>query len=191
MERRREERRSTDDRRTIEQPSHAEQEREVTALGRSVDQVVNGIATSVGGWWADHDAAASVRRVTFEDDVVYRAHYDFSPTRLADRSYEVVRPAYLVGHIAGGNPAYAGVPFENIERDLRAGWTDDIRLKHGDWDAVRQYAKEAFGRQRQRVDRASGEQRRVTGEQQAVDPSGERQRSLSGIRRAGRASGVS
>lgn len=172
MERRREERRSIEERRTFEQPSHAEQEREVTALGRSVDQVVHGIATAVGGWWADRDAAASVRRVTFEDDVVYRAHYDFSPTRLADRSYEVVRPAYLVGHIAGGNPAYAGLAFESIERDLRAGWSDEIRTKHGDWDAVRQYAKEAFGRQRQRVERVSGEQRRVTAEHQAVDGTG-------------------
>ena len=172
MERRREERRANEDRRTIEQPAHAEQEREVTALGHSVDHVVHGIAKSVGGWWAERDAAASVRQVTFEDDVVYRAHYDFSPTRLADRSYEVVRPAYLVGHIAGANPAYAGVPFENIERDLRSGWSDDIRTKHGDWDAVRQYAKEAFARQRQRVERVSGEQRRITAEHQAIDGSG-------------------
>lgn len=172
MERRRDERRSTDERRTIEEPARADQEREVTALGRSVDHVVHGIATSVGGWWSERDAAASVRRVTFEDDVVYRAHYDFSPTRLADRSYEVVRPAYLVGHIAGANPAYAGLSFESIERDLRTGWSDDIRTKHGEWDAVRQYAKEAFARQRQRVERVSGEQRRVTAEHQAVDGKG-------------------
>jgi len=174
MERRREERRSTEDRRTIEQPASAEQEREVTALGRSVDLVVHDIAKSVGGWWAERDATASVRRVTFEDDVVYRAHYDFSPTRLADRSYEVVRPAYLVGHIAGANPAYAGLPFESIERDLRAGWSEEIRGKHGDWDAVRQYAREAFGRQRQRAERVTGEQRRVTAEHQAIDGSGRR-----------------
>lgn len=169
MERRRDELRSTDDRRTIEQPAHTEQEREVTALGRSVDHVVHGIANSVGGWWAERDAAASARRVTFEDDVVYRAHYDFSPTRLADRSYEIVRPAYLVGHIAGANPDYAGLSFEGIEGDLRSGWSDDIRTNHGDWDAVRQYAKEAFARQRQRVERVSGEQRRVTAEHQAID----------------------
>jgi PAS domain-containing protein len=169
MERSRDERQSTDGRRATGQASRADQEREVTALGHSVDHVVQGIANSVGGWWAERDTAASVRRVTFEDDVVYRAHYDFSPTRLADRSYEVVRPAYLVGHIAGANPAYAGLSFESIERDLRTGWSDDIRTKHGDWDAVRQYAKEAFARQRQRVERASGEQRRVTGEHQAID----------------------
>ena len=169
MERRRDERQSTDDRRATGQASRADQEREVTALGHSVDQVVHGIANSVGGWWAERDTAASVRRVTFEDDVVYRAHYDFSPTRLADRSYEVVRPAYLVGHIAGANPAYAGLSFESIERDLRTGWSDDIRTKHGDWDAVRQYAKEAFARKRQRIERASGEQRRVTAEHQAID----------------------
>jgi hypothetical protein len=167
MERRREERRTTDERRTGEQSARPEREREVTALGRSVDQVVYAIGQSVGGWWTERDVAASVRQVTFEDDVVYRAHYDFSPTRLADRSYEVVRPAYLIGHIAGSNPGYNGMNFESVERDLRSGWTDDIRAKHGDWDAVRVYAKEAFARKRQRVERTSGEQRRVTMESAA------------------------
>jgi hypothetical protein len=164
MERRREERRANEERRTNDQTERPDKEREVTALGRSVDLVVYGIGQSVGGWWAEREVAASVRHVTFEDDVVYRAHYDFSPTRLADRSYEVVRPAYLVGHIAGTNPAYDGMSFESVERDLRTGWTDDIRTKHGEWDAVRQYAKEAFARQRQRLERITGEHRRVTGE---------------------------
>jgi hypothetical protein len=168
MERRREDRRG-EERRTSDQNARPEQEREVTALGRSVDLVVYGIGQSVGGWWAERDVAASVRQVTFEDDVVYRAHYDFSPTRLADRSYEVVRPAYLVGHIAGTNPAYEGLSFETVERDLRTGWSDDVRAKHGEWDAVRVYAKEAFARQRQRILRVSGEHRRVTSERPAVE----------------------
>jgi hypothetical protein len=167
MERRREERRVNDDRRSSEQLAHHDGEREVTALGRSVDLIVYSIAQSRGGWWAERDVSATVRQVTFDDDVVYRAHYDFSPTRLADRSYEVVRPAYLVGHIAGANPAYEGLDFESIEGDLRSGWSEEIRSKHGDWDAVRQYAKEAFGRQRLRVLRSSGEHRRVTSERPA------------------------
>ncbi|MEO8880100.1 MAG: hypothetical protein ABI446_06845 [Gemmatimonadaceae bacterium] len=173
MERRREDRRENDERRVNEQPARAEQEREVTALGRSVDIVVYNIAQTIGGWWSERDVAASIRSVTFEDDVVYRAHYDFSPTRLADRSYEVVRPAYLVGHIAGTNPGYNGMTFESIERELRSGWSDDIRTKHGEWDAVRQYAKEAFGRQRQRVERVSGEMRRVTQENAVIRANGD------------------
>lgn len=172
MERRREDRRASEAGRTNEQPPRARQEREVTALGRSVDLVVYGIAQAMGGWWAERDVAASVRSVTFEDDVVYRAHYDFSPTRLADRSYEVVRPAYLVGHIAGTNPGYNGMTFESIERELRSGWSEDISAKHGEWDAVRQYAKEAFGRQRQRIERVSGEMRRVTMENALVRDGG-------------------
>jgi hypothetical protein len=167
MERRREERRANDERRTAEQPARQDSEREVTALGRSVDLIVYEIAQSLGGWWAEREVSATVRQVTFEDDVVYRAHYDFSPTRLADRSYEVVRPAYLIGHIAGANPSYEGLSFEQIEGDLRAGWSEEIRAKHGDWDAVRQYAKEAFARQRLRVLRNSGEHRRVTSERPA------------------------
>ncbi|MEP7067117.1 MAG: hypothetical protein ABI889_13870 [Gemmatimonadota bacterium] len=167
MERRREERRGKDDRRSSEQPARRDGEREVSALGRSVDLIVYAIGQARGGWWAERDVSATVRQVTFDDDVVYRAHYDFSPTRLADRSYEVVRPAYLVGHIAGANPMYEGLDFEGIEGDLRAGWSDEIRSKHGEWDAVRQYAKEAFGRQRLRVLRNSGEHRRITPERPA------------------------
>jgi hypothetical protein len=155
------------DRRGGEQPVLRDGEREVTSLGRSVDLIVFEIGRSLGGWWAEREVAATVRQVTFDDDVVYRAHYDFSPTRLADRSYEVVRPAYLIGQIAGANPMYEGLPFENIEGDLRAGWTEEIRAKHGEWDAVRQYAKEAFARQRQRALRISGEHRRVTSERPA------------------------
>jgi len=171
MERRGEERRANEERRTSDLAERPDKEREVTALGRSVDLVVYAIGQSVGGWWAEREVAASVRQVTFEDDVVYRAHYDFSPTRLADRSYEVVRPAYLVGHIAGKNPAYEGLAFESIEGDLRTGWSDDIRAKHGEWDAVRVYAKEAFARQRQRLLRVSGEHRRVTSERPAAEGS--------------------
>ena len=164
MEREREERRMNDDRRTGEQPARHDSERQVTALGRSVDLIVFEIGQSLGGWWAEHEVTTKVRQVTFEDDVVYRAHYDFSPTRLADRSYEVVRPAYLIGHIAGANPSYDGLSFEDIESDLRGGWTDEIRAKHGEWDSARQYAKEAFGRQRQRALRSSGEHRRMSSE---------------------------
>ena len=167
MERGREERRVNRDRRGGEQPALHDGEREVTALGRSVDLIVFEIGRSLGGWWAERDVSATVRQVTFDDDVVYRAHYDFSPTRLADRSYEVVRPAYLIGHIAGANPMYEGLAFESIEGDLRAGWTEEIRAKHGEWDAARQYAKEAFARQRQRALRISGEHRRVTSERPA------------------------
>ena len=164
MEREHEERRMSDDSRTGARPAPGDGEREVTALGRSVDLIVFEIGRELGGWWTEREVTAKVREVTFEDDVVYRAHYDFSPTRLADRSYEVVRPAYLIGHIAGANPTYEGLSFEQIEADLRAGWTEEIRARHGEWEAARQYAKEAFARQRLRAFRISGAHRRVTSE---------------------------
>lgn len=167
MERGHEARQMNDDRRTGAQPARSDGEREVTALGRSVDLIVFEIGRELGGWWTEREVSAKVREVTFEDDVVYRAHYDFSPTRLADRSYEVVRPAYLIGHIAGANPMYEGLSFEDIENDLRGGWTEEICAKHGEWDAMRQYAREAFGRQRQRAIRSSGEHRRLTSERHA------------------------
>ena len=91
MERRREDRRENDERRTNEQAARPEQEREVTALGRSVDLVVHEIGQSIGGWWAERDVAASVRQVTFEDDDP--ARWKVTPANLEMIS-EDLRPTF-------------------------------------------------------------------------------------------------
>lgn len=78
----------------------------------------------------------------------FRAHYDATPHRHAGRSYEHARPAYHFGHLAAERPEYRGREFEAIEADLQKGWTDDQRLKYGDWSTVRGYAREGWSRGR-------------------------------------------
>ena len=70
----------------------------------------------------------------------------FFTGRLADRSYDDVRPAYQLGHIASMNPDYNGRSFDEVEPELRYGWGNDLRARHGDWSAVRPYAEEAYSR---------------------------------------------
>jgi hypothetical protein len=105
--------------------------------------VLGGLAGGVGGWWAGRSVAEAAQRFD-EHDETYRTRYESRNDRLADRSYDDVRPAYQLGHIASENPDYNGKNFESIETDLQRGWTNDLRAKHGDWSTVRPFAEEAY-----------------------------------------------
>jgi hypothetical protein len=87
---------------------------------------------------------AEPARPTPEDDARYRALYEASSSRLADRAYEDVRAAYHLGHIARAHPDYEGRKFEDVEDEIRKGWTPDLRARYGDWSLVRPFAREAF-----------------------------------------------
>lgn len=66
----------------------------------------------------------------------------------ATRSYDDVRPAYQIGHLAGRNPDYQGRSFDEVESDLRRGWTPEVSARYGKWDEVRDYARSAYDRSR-------------------------------------------
>lgn len=116
----------------------------IGSMGGPIGTIIGGIAGAVGGWWAGRTVAEAASRFNDTDDDAYRTAYDSRSDRLADRSYEDVRPAYQLGHIASENPDYTGKNFEVIESDLQRGWTNDLRARHGDWQAVRPYAEEAY-----------------------------------------------
>ena len=105
--------------------------------------VLGGLAGGVGGWWAGRTVAEAAQKFD-EHDETYRSAYESRKDRLADRSYEDVRPAYQLGHIASENPDYNGKNFETIETDLQRGWTNDLRARHGDWSTVKPFAEEAY-----------------------------------------------
>ena len=116
----------------------------IGTAGGPIGAIIGGIAGGVGGWWAGRTISESASHFTDHDDNNYRQAYESRPDRLADRSYEDVRPAYQLGHIASENPDYNGKSFESIESDLQRGWGNDLRSKHGDWSTVRPYAQEAY-----------------------------------------------
>ena len=64
----------------------------------------------------------------------------------AARGYDSVRPAYQLGHLAGRNPDYHGRSFDEVEADLRHGWSDDVSRQHGPWDEVRGHVRAAYDR---------------------------------------------
>jgi hypothetical protein len=111
-----------------------------------IGTVIGGIAGAVGGWWAGRTVAEATHKFTQDDDTYYRDRFENTPGRLADRNYDDVRPAYQLGHIASMNPDYNGRTFDEVEPDLRHGWSNNLRARHGDWSAVRPYAEEAYNR---------------------------------------------
>jgi hypothetical protein len=119
-----------------------------TVVAGPIGAIVGAIAGTVGGWWAGRAASDAGASITMDDEVSYRALYEQSPHRPADRSYEDVRPFYHLGHVASEHPEYRDHTFDEIEADLQKGWTEDLRTRYGDWSQVRPFAREAFARRR-------------------------------------------
>jgi hypothetical protein len=120
----------------------------IGAFAGPVGLFVGGLAGIVGGWWAGKSAAEAAHHYSNDDDERYREAYENSPARLGDRSYDSVRPAYQLGHVAGMNPEYRDRDWDAVEPDLQRGWTDDMRAQHGDWNTVRPFARDAYTRSR-------------------------------------------
>lgn len=97
-----------------------------------------------GGWFGGQAA----REVPYDasHEAHYRALYDGgTPT---DRGFEGAREAYRLGHVAAHNPEWRGHDFAVVEPELRRAWEGELRARHGDWDAVRPYARDAYGHAR-------------------------------------------
>lgn len=119
------------------------------AVGSTVGPVgtlVGGIAGALGGWWTGRAIAEAAEALTEEDEAYYRQHYESDAARPADRSYEHARPAYHLGHIASRNPHYRGRPWEEVEPELRRGWSDEVSRQHGSWDSLRGFARAGYAR---------------------------------------------
>jgi hypothetical protein len=115
----------------------------IGSLGGPIGTVIGAIAGAAGGWWAGRAVAEAAQ--TFDDhDGYYSERYMRSEARPLDRPYDLMRPAFQLGHVARHNPDYINRPFDEIEPELRRGWTDDLRMQYGEWEEVRPFAKEAY-----------------------------------------------
>ncbi|MEO5815712.1 MAG: hypothetical protein ABIT20_10575 [Gemmatimonadaceae bacterium] len=125
-----------------------------SAIG-PVGTIIGGIAGAVGGWWSGRAVTEAASKISTDDDDYYRGHYESSTTKLGDRSYDDVRPAYQLGQVAAHNPDYANKPWKDVSGDLQRGWTDDQTKKYGDWNTVSNYAGEGYTRGRSAVGAAA------------------------------------
>lgn len=147
----------------------------IGSIAGPIGTVIGGLAGAVGGWWTGRAIAEAASNFTHSDDLHYRSSYDTSEHRLADRSYEDIRPAYQLGHIASRNPDYVGRDFDEVETELERGWSADVSRSSGNWQQVRGFARDAFARGREKG--SEGEELRASG---FTDNVRERQQQLRG-----------
>lgn len=137
------------------------------SLAGPIGTIIGGLAGAVGGWWAGKSVADSAAFNPADDDY-YQNHHQRTYSALdntADRattsrpSYNDVRPAYQLGHLAGVNPDYQSSSFDDVEPHLSNAYGSAYGGTSGqnNWNDVRQYAQDAWSRGRQvGSDRTSG-----------------------------------
>jgi hypothetical protein len=116
----------------------------IGSAGGPIGTIIGGLAGAVGGWWAGRAVIEAASHLAKDEDDYYRNHYEQSPNRLADRSYEDVRPAYHLGHVAAHNPDYRGRDWSDVSSELRRGWSAEHARKHGDWETLSPFANEGY-----------------------------------------------
>lgn len=116
------------------------------AVAGPVGMIIGGIAGATGGWWAGNKVADVVEEMEAEDESRFREHYEAAETGVP--KYEDARVGYLVGSAASRHPGYRDRDFEDIEADLRQGFT----VRDDDWsysyDEMRPYIREGYTRGR-------------------------------------------
>ncbi len=128
----------------------------IGSVAGPVGTLIGGIAGAMGGWWGGRAVTEAASKLTKDDDEYYRSSYELSPNRLADRTYDDVRPAYHLGHVAAHNPDYAGKDWNAVQSDLQRGWSADQSKKYGEFSTVSGYAAEGFTRGRSTLGNAAG-----------------------------------
>jgi len=106
--------------------------------------VIGALAGGIGGWWAGHQLGEAA--LDEEEDESYRRYHEGSMSERG-RSYDEVRHAYHLGHLAGRNPEYRDREFDGVEADLRRAW-DEAHGPREPWDEVRPYVGAAYERSR-------------------------------------------
>ena len=120
------------------------------SLGGPLGTVIGGIAGAVGGWWTGRAVSEAASTFSDDDDQYYRSQFG-SSQRGSGRSYDETRPAYQVGYLAGMNPDYSNRSFDEVEGDLERGWSSSDARESAQWSDVRDYARHAYDRGRERM----------------------------------------
>ena len=123
----------------------------VGAAAGPLGALLGGIAGALGGWWAGRAVTEAAEKLSEDDETYFRQHFESHVGRRADHSYDDVRNAYLLGHIASENPNFVAREFDEVEPELRRGWPADA----GAWESARDYAREGYARNRERRAKAT------------------------------------
>lgn len=112
------------------------------AAGGPLGGVIGALAGAVGGWWAGGEAQSAISDLDESDNQFREAHEHAGATR----PFQEVRHGYQLGYLAGRNPDHEERSFGEVEKDLRAAWTQ-AHLNAEDpvpWEEVRAEARTGY-----------------------------------------------
>ncbi len=127
----------------------------IGSIGGPVGTLIGGIAGALGGWWSGRAVAEATDALSHEDEKYYNEIWEGIADRPADRSFEDVRPAFYLGHVAAHNPDYANRSWGDVQQDLSRGWTDEHARRYGSWESMSRYAAVGYERGRERLSNRS------------------------------------
>lgn len=110
--------------------------------GTSATAVLDAVAAR-GGWWSALSRGDLLSLYTRADDTYYRAHHEYLTRGLSGAPFDQIRPAYLIGHIAGFNPEIAGRSWDQVEPLLAGAW---LGVSETPWQEVEVFAEAGFKR---------------------------------------------
>lgn len=168
------------------------------ALGGPIGSIIGGIAGAVGGWWSGRAVSEAASHYTEDDDAYYRSQYEsrraggalrpdpnvgaedragdvaYARTEGYTGDYLAYRPAYQLGHLAALNPDYETRTFDDVEPELRRGWTEDVSARHGAWADAREHARSAYDRARRSAGARTDREMELRAERDDEDTRGSR-----------------
>jgi ElaB/YqjD/DUF883 family membrane-anchored ribosome-binding protein len=125
------------------------------AAGGPLGMVMGKIAGKVGGWWSS--ASEAKAEYSKEEEQLCARHFEAYEAKPAGLTFDVARTAYQIGYIAAENPDYRERDFDEVEADLRHGFTAEPSQEY---NALRDFAR--FGYERAMVIRLPEDEDRVT-----------------------------
>lgn len=112
-------------------------------MGSALGALVGVLAGALGGWWAGRAMSSGAHELPEEHEEACRVHFVSYTMRPANVTYDDARPGYLLGYMASQNPDYTGRSYDDVENDLRRGFTDDYAARY---DSLRDYARYGYER---------------------------------------------
>jgi hypothetical protein len=104
-------------------------------------RIIGAMAGTLGGWWKL--ASEQSHSLPAAEDKACQAHFALMTVIPADLSYDRAKTGYALGYVAGRNPDYAGRTFDEVEGDLRTGFSTDGT---GEYDRLRDFARYGYER---------------------------------------------
>lgn len=114
------------------------------AVGGPVGALIGGAMGAVAGGTAGKGVAEMVNPT--EEESYWRNEYRTRPYYKTGHDYDYYQPAYRYGWESATKPNYMGRRFEDVEPDLAREWTDYRGTHRGEWQDVRDAARDSYSR---------------------------------------------